>query len=93
MNHWHNSGFILGDLPTGVVPPALHSLFLERDEKTTYTLTKDPKQFLFWERFGGLQVRGTTRFEGLQVRGATRLHTTDFGYLQTITDKFPTTGE
>ena len=28
MNHWHDRGFILGDLPTGVVLPALHSLFL-----------------------------------------------------------------
>ena len=44
-----------------------------------YTLTKDPKQLFFWERFGGLQVRGATRFGGLQVRGATRLRTTDFG--------------
>ena len=36
--------------------------------ETHYTLTKDPKQLFFWERFGGLQVRG-----------ATRLRTTDFG--------------
>ena len=28
MNHWHDRGFILGDLSTGVVLPALHSLFL-----------------------------------------------------------------
>ena len=32
-----------------------------------------------WERFGGLQVRGTIRSEGLQVRGATRLHAMEFG--------------
>ena len=50
-----------------------------RARRENYTLTKDPKQLLFWERFGGLQVRGTTRFEGLHVRGATRLHTTDSG--------------
>ena len=31
MNHWCDNGFILGDLPEGVVPPALHSLFLMLD--------------------------------------------------------------
>ena len=45
-----------------------------RARRENYTLTKDPKQLLFWERFGGLQVRGITRFDGRSgLHGPSRL--------------------
>ena len=50
MNHWHDIGFILGDLPTGVVLPALHSLFLMSEKVRRISITAPHSFLLMLER-------------------------------------------